>query len=102
MVKYIDFKHYYSVYFVTNKKCGVLYNGVTNNLVKRIFQHKNKLLKGFTSLYNLDKIVYYETYYDIESAIMREKQLKHWNRKWKIELIEKENPNWDDLSKDWF
>lgn len=99
---YIDFQHYYFVYIVTNKKQGVLYIGVTNNLIKRTDEHKHKIIKGFTSKYNLDKLVYYETFYDIESAIIREKELKHWNRQWKIELIEKENPNWDDLSKDWF
>ena len=79
-----------------------MYIGVTNNLESRTLQHKNKIIKGFTSKYNLDKLVYYETYYDIESAIMREKELKHWNRQWKIELIEKQNPEWQDLSKDWF
>ena len=98
----IDFNHYYAVYIVTNKKDGTLYIGVTNNLTRRIYEHKHKIIKGFTNRYNLDKLVYYETCYDINDAINREKQIKHWNRQWKMELIEKENPNWQDLSEGLF
>jgi putative endonuclease len=71
--------------------------GVTSNLVKRVYEHKNNIIEGFTKKYNIHKLVYYETTNDIESAIRREKQLKKWNRKWKIELIEKNNPKWRDL-----
>ena len=82
---------------MTNKKNGTLYIGVTNNLERRVYEHKNNLVQGFTSEYELHHLVYYEYTTDIESAITREKQLKKWNRKWKIELIEKINPNWIDI-----
>ena len=85
------------VYIITNKKDGTLYIGVTNNLVRRIYEHKNKIFKGFSYKYGLDKLVYYEHFDDIESAILREKELKKWRRLWKIELIEKDNPEWKDL-----
>jgi len=87
----------YYVYVVTNKKRGVFYTGVTSNLVKRISEHKNGLIEGFTKRYNLNKLVYYEIFHDINYAISREKRLKRWLRSWKIEMIEKENPHWDDL-----
>jgi putative endonuclease len=87
----------YYVYIVTNKKQGVLYIGVTNDLIKRIYQHKNGLVKGFTKKYNCDKLVYFEIHNDIKEAITREKQMKKWKRQWKIELIEKSNPEWNDL-----
>lgn len=90
--------HNYYTYIMTNKKLGTLYIGVTNNLQYRIYQHKNKLVKGFTAKYNLNKLVYCEYFTDINFAIAREKQLKGWLRKKKIELIEKDNPNWEDLS----
>ena len=83
-------------------KSGTLYIGVTNNLNRRVYEHKEKLIKGFTAKYNLSKLVYYETSYDINQAIIREKQLKGWLRKRKIELIEETNPYWRDLSKDWY
>ena len=76
---------------------GTLYIGVTSNLVKRVYEHKNNIIEGFTKKYNTHKLVYYETTNDIESAIKREKQLKKWNRKWKMNLIEKNNPEWRDL-----
>jgi putative endonuclease len=82
---------------MTNKINTVLYTGITRDLKKRIWEHKEKTIKGFTKKYNIHKLVYYETTNDIESAIRREKQLKKWNRKWKIELIEKNNPKWRDL-----
>ena len=85
------------VYIVSNKKNGTLYIGVTSNLVCRIYEHKNKLFKGFTSKYDLTKLVYFEIYEDAGQAISREKELKKWERDWKIQLIEKNNPNWDDL-----
>ena len=89
----------YYVYILSNNKNGTLYIGVTRDLIRRVYEHKNKLLPGFTSKYNLDKLVYYETTSDVISAITREKQLKKWNRAWKINLIESMNPNWDDLYK---
>ena len=74
-----------------------MYIGVTSNLVKRVYEHKNKLVEGFTKKYNVHILVSYEAIEDINSAIKREKQLKKWKRQWKIELIEKNNPNWRDL-----
>ncbi len=71
--------------------------GVTNDLVYRVYQHKEKLTPGFTSQYNVDRLVYYETFSEIDEAIRREKKLKKWKRAWKIELIEEKNPNWSDL-----
>ena len=85
------------IYIMSNKKHGTIYIGVTSNIIKRSFEHKNHLTKGFTDKYNLDKLVYYEIYEDADSAIKREKQLKEWKRLWKIELIEKFNPDWNDL-----
>jgi len=95
-------KHQYYIYIITNKKEGVLYIGVTNNLERRIFEHKNKLVKGFSSKYNLDKLIYFEEYQFIEEAIKREKNMKKWKRAWKINLVIKENPNWEDLAKNWY
>jgi putative endonuclease len=93
-------KHYY-VYILTNKKRGVLYIGVTNNVLNRNWQHKQKENKNsFTAKYNADKLVYYEMYSDVYRAINREKQLKQWHRDWKINLIEKDNPEWRDLFND--
>ena len=85
---------------MTNKWNTTLYTGVTNNLAKRAWDHKQKLVKGFTSKYNLNKLVYYEIFTNIEEAIAREKQIKGGSRKKKIELIEKDNPEWRDLSDD--
>jgi len=90
------FKQYY-VYILTNKNNKVLYIGVTNDLERRIFEHKNKLVEGFTKKYNLNKLIYYETTEDVSSAIEREKQLKNWHRDWKINLIKSFNPTWKDL-----
>ena len=89
-------KSYY-VYILASKINGTLYVGVTNDLIRRIHQHKGKLVPGFTSEYQVDKLVYYEETNDIHSAIAREKQLKSWNRQWKIGLIETSNPDWNDL-----
>lgn len=92
----------YYVYILCSKKYGTLYIGVTNDLIRRISEHKSKLIGGFTKKYNVDKLVYYEYTDSIEGAIMREKQLKNWKRKWKIELIEKDNKEWNDLYMDLF
>jgi len=89
----------YYVYVLTNKANKVLYIGVTNNLTRRIFEHNNKLVEGFTKKYNLTKLVYYETTADVGTAIGREKQLKNWHRDWKMNLITQFNPEWNDLSK---
>ena len=94
-------KHQYYIYILSNKKNGTLYIGVSNDLERRVFEHKNKLVLGFTSKYDLDKLVYFEQFQFIDDAMKREKQLKNWNRQWKIDLIEKDNPKWDDLSFDW-
>ena len=91
-------KQYYT-YILTNKKDGTLYVGVTSNLIKRVHEHKNKFVDGFTNKYQLDKLVHYEVFDDPENAIQREKRLKKWNRNWKVELIEKQNPQWKDLYK---
>jgi putative endonuclease len=85
-------------YILANASNSVLYVGVTNNLERRIFQHKNKLLKGFTKKYNVDKLVYFETFDDIELAISREKQLKGYSRAKKEELINKSNKEWSELT----
>ena len=87
----------YFVYILTSKRNGVLYIGVTNNLLRRVFEHKKNILKGFTSKYFVNKLVYYEQTNSIQIAIQREKQLKKWYREWKIKLIEDFNPDWKDL-----
>ena len=87
----------YFVYILASKRNGTLYIGVTNNLIKRIWQHKNNLAEGFTKQYNVHLLVYFEETADVVSAIAREKQLKTWNREWKINLIQKNNPTWTDL-----
>lgn len=85
------------VYMLASARNGTLYVGVTTDIVKRVHEHKSKLVKGFTSRYNVDKLVWFEQSDSIESAIVREKQLKEWKRAWKIELIEETNPYWNDL-----
>ena len=92
----------YYVYILASKRNGTLYIGVTNNLERGLYEHKNNLAEGFTSRYNVHNLIYYESANDINAALQREKQLKRWTRKWKIDLIEKENPDWCDLSSDWF
>jgi len=87
----------YSVYIMTNKWNKVLYTGVTNDLKRRVYEHKNKLIQGFTERYNIDKLVYYETAESIESAIMREKQIKGGSRNAKIQLVNTVNNKWCDL-----
>jgi len=93
--------HQYFVYILASKKNGVIYIGVTNDLERRVFEHKSKVTKGFTSRYNVDKLVYFEHFLNINETIKREKRLKKWNRQWKIELIEKENAAWKDLAEEW-
>ncbi len=85
------------VYILTNKQNGTLYIGVTSDLIQRVYQHKNDLTDGFSKKYSAHILVYYEQYQDMISAIKREKQLKWWERKWKLALIEKNNPYWNDL-----
>ena len=87
----------YYIYILSNKS-RTLYAGVTNNLNRRIYEHKHKLINGFTKKYNLTNLVYYETFNDINDAIRREKQIKGWLRKKKLNLIESVNPEWEDLS----
>ncbi|HRN86862.1 MAG TPA: GIY-YIG nuclease family protein [Candidatus Dojkabacteria bacterium] len=87
----------YFVYITTNRKRGVLYIGVTNDLVRRIYEHKHKIKCKFSARYNVNKLVYYEIHFRAMSAIHREKRLKEWKRDWKIELIERSNPLWEDL-----
>ena len=82
---------------MTNKRNGTLYIGVTSNLVTRIWQHKHNIIEGFTKQYRIHILVYFEQHENIHSAIKREKQIKNWQRKWKLNLIEKLNPNWKDL-----
>jgi putative endonuclease len=95
-----DERSYY-VYIITNKRNGTLYIGVTNSLFRRSNDHREKRnKKSFTSKYNIKKLVYYEIYQYVKDAIAREKQLKNWQRKWKIELIEEDNPTWRDLYND--
>ncbi len=89
-------KQYY-VYIMTNKRNNVLYTGITSDLKKRIWEHKEKIAKGFTEKYNINKLVYFEIYNDPENAIVREKQIKAGSRDRKIELIRKINPEWKDL-----
>ena len=92
-----NIKNQYYIYILANKRNGTLYIGVTSNLIKRVYEHKKNLVDGFTKKYSIHKLVYYEITDDIESAIRREKQLKKWNRKWKLHLIENSNPKWIDL-----
>jgi putative endonuclease len=95
-------KHEYSVYILTNKANTVFYIGVTSDLEGRIYEHKHKVFKGFTSRYEVNKLVYYGEFQWIQDAIAREKQLKGGSRQKKIDLIVTTNPGWDDLSLEWF
>jgi len=92
--------NYYSVYILSSHKNGTLYIGITNNLVRRVWEHKNQLVEGFTNKYEIHHLVYYELHENPESAITREKQIKKWRRLWKLNLIEEKNPTWKDLYKD--
>jgi len=91
----------YYVYIMTNRS-GTLYTGVTNNIVRRVYDHKHKLIAGFTSKYNITQLVYYEETNDVQSALAREKQIKGWLRERKTALIRSVNPRWLDLSANWY
>ena len=86
-----------AVYILASRRNGTLYTGVTSNIVKRVWQHKNGVYDGFTKRYGVHLLVWFEIYPSMASAIKREKQIKEWKRKWKLEIIEKNNPDWDDL-----
>lgn len=85
------------VYLLANRRNGTLYVGVTSGLIKRVWEHKNHVVEGFTKKYGVDRLVWYELHQTMESAIGREKAIKEWKRAWKLALIEKTNPEWDDL-----
>jgi putative endonuclease len=89
-------KQFY-VYIVCSKRNGTVYTGVTSNLIKRVYEHRNNLADGFTKKYGIHQLVWYEMHKRAETAIPREKQIKKWNRQWKLDLIEKNNPEWKDL-----
>jgi len=89
-----------AVYILASKRNGTLYTGVTSDLVRRVWEHKNDVNDGFTKQYQVHTLVYYELHNEVSSAIAREKQLKRWNRAWKIRLIEEKNPQWADLWKE--
>jgi putative endonuclease len=91
-------KQYY-IYILASKRNGTLYIGATDDLIKRTFQHKNGLVDGFTKKYNVHLLVYFESTTDLNSMTLREQQMKKWKRQWKINVIEKENPEWNDLYK---
>jgi putative endonuclease len=86
-----------AVYILTSKRNGTLYTGVTSDLVKRVWEHKNDMVEGFTKRYSVHRLVWYELHESMESAILREKRIKGWKRTWKLQLIEKDNPDWQDL-----
>ena len=89
-------KNYY-VYILSSKRNGTLYVGITSDIIKRVYEHKNDLVEGFTKKYGVHNLVWYEIHESVENAIRREKQIKKWKRLWKIELIERDNPDWMDL-----
>ncbi len=93
-------KSYY-VYILTNRS-GTLYIGMTNDLFRRIYEHKEKIIPGFSSRYNLDRLVYFEETDDVNQAILREKEIKGWLRRKKVQLIEQRNPDWEDLALGWY
>lgn len=88
---------HYFVYILVNKPYGSLYIGVTNDLIRRVYEHREELVEGFTKRYKIKRLVYFEMHQDVRIAIQREKTLKHWKREWKVNLIEKDNPHWHDL-----
>src|SRR5262245_21986097 len=89
-------KHYY-VYILASKKNGTLYTGVTNDIARRVYEHRNDLVNGFSKRYGVHRLVYVETHDDVQAAILREKQIKKWRRAWKIRLIQERNPDWSDV-----
>jgi putative endonuclease len=94
--------HQYYIYILASQKNGTLYIGLTNDLQRRVLEHKQKVNEGFTSKYDINMLVYFESFQYINDAILREKRLKKWNREWKINLIEAENKDWKDLSEEWY
>ena len=86
--------------YLSKQKNGTIYTGITSDLLKRVWEHKSKVVEGFTKEYDVNRLVYFEYHDDPESAILREKQIKKWKRQWKLELIEKENSAWNDLYED--
>ncbi len=90
----------YWIYILSSKRNGTLYTGVTNDLLRRVYEHKHKLVDGFTKRYHVTQLVYAEEFNDINEAILREKCIKQWKRAWKLKLIEEQNPNWKDLYED--
>jgi putative endonuclease len=94
--------HQYYIYILASQKNGTLYIGVTNDLERRVLEHKQKINEGFTSKYDVNRLVYFESFQYINDPILREKRLKKWNRQWKINLIEEENFERNDLSEDWY
>jgi putative endonuclease len=95
----VDMKHYFV--YIMSSSSGTLYIGMTNDLARRVYQHKSKAIEGFTKKYGVTRLVDFETHNDVHVAIAREKQLKHWRRSKKIALIESLNPTWSDLSEEW-
>jgi putative endonuclease len=91
-------KRRYFVYILASKRHGTLYIGVTNDLVRRLEEHRSGAIKGFSSKYRTYRLVHYEVYGEVKDAIAREKRLKKWNRQWKLDLIEEQNPKWEDLA----
>jgi putative endonuclease len=87
----------YFVYILASRIGGALYIGITNDLVRRVWEHRSGAVEGFTKEYGISRLVYFEQFEEVENAIKREKRLRKWNRAWKIRLIEENNPNWDDL-----
>jgi len=87
--------------YIMSSKTGTLYTGMTNELRRRVYQHKNKVVDSFTSKYDINRLVYFETFGDVHQAIAREKQVKGWTRRRKLALVESQNPTWRDLSDDW-
>jgi putative endonuclease len=94
--------HQYYVYILASKIRGALYIGTTNDLQRRVYEHKKGIQKGFTQKYGVNKLMYFEVFQNVYGAINREKQLKKWNRQWKIALFENENKKWNDLALDWY
>lgn len=94
--------HQYYVYILASKIRGALYLGMTNDLQRRVYEHKIGVKKSFTQKYGVNRLVYFEMFKNVDEAILREKKLKKWNREWKINLIEEENKKWLDLAKDWY
>lgn len=94
--------HQYYVYILASKVRGTLYIGMTNDLQRKVYEHKTGIKKGFTQKYGVNRLVYFETFQNVEEAINRENNMKKWKRDWKIRLIEEENKRWFDLAKDWY